>query len=167
MHTIYIESIKTKITYTEHPLPDPDMESYHDEIGKEEAVARLEKWSRHHNLIRCYLTRYSQQQECFILSVCELVPERDTFIAKIKDFKIHFEPPNSPTKFWIHTTKKFNSKEELLKNYEKNRISPAFINIGKCLVLKEYRKWLTKQISEKEDSTRRENTRTHHRCTLI
>ncbi len=102
--------------------------SYHNEISGEEAEKRLKIFGNHH-----YLTRYSENQKCYILSVC--ASDEDLQFEKIK----HFQLKLSDQGIEIQEKKQFADLEEMLKYYETNRLDTAFPKIGDCLTEDNYR----------------------------
>ncbi len=112
-------------------------ESYHNEISGIEAMKRLKVFGN-----RCYLTRYSEFQKCYILSVCMSDEDFQTEIYK------HFELKVSDEGIQILEHKPFANLVEMLKHYENNRLSSAFPTIGKCITPNAYRERV-KEIRER------------------
>ena len=102
----------------EHP-------SYHQSITSDEAEHRLQKCGGH-----CYLTRFSESNERYILSVYQDIPT-----YTIKHYRITVERGD----IYIEGKKRyFDSIRELLAFYENNRIDPAFKTIGRQYAEDEY-----------------------------
>ena len=100
-------------------------DSYHQAITRKEALRRLKKCTEHG-----YLTRYCEEQKCYVLSVHQKLPN-----GVFKEFKIECE--NSV--YCIYgKSKKFNNIGELLEYYEEKRIDPALKNIGKYITEKNF-----------------------------
>ena len=102
--------------------------SYHQAITGKEAERRLKMCGD-----CCYLTRYSESQSAYMLSV---LYKKNS----MKNFKISIN--NSG----IHKVYKIEGKDEefdgigeLLNHYEKNRMDPAFPTIGRRFTEQEYR----------------------------
>ncbi|XP_064385780.1 involucrin-like isoform X3 [Halichondria panicea] len=102
--------------------------SYHNEICGKEAVKRLRVFGDHH-----YLTRFSENRKCYILSVC--TSDEDLQFEKIK----HFQLKLSDQGIKIQEKKQFEDLEEMLKYYETSRLDTAFPRIGDCLTEDDYR----------------------------
>ena len=101
--------------------------SYHNSIPGEEAVRRLKLHGRH-----CYLTRYSECQKRYILSVYQRDKPNDT----IRHFEIAKEINGN---YKIEgKDEEFDSIEELLEHYEHTRIHPSLNNIGENCTKEEY-----------------------------
>ena len=93
--------------------------SYHNSIPGQEAERRLKLFSRH-----CYLTRYSELSNCYVLSVYQKEKPKDI----IKHFKITLKDGR---KHKIDgKSMEFESISELLNHYEQNRIDFALKSIG-------------------------------------
>lgn len=123
-------------TTDEHTIFPENFEGYHEEIDGVEAIYRLEKMGE-----RCYLARHSRRQQCYILSVCDFVPQGKELKGKTRHFKIKYS--NSKIRgfqCWIFAGHKSKSIVQLLKHYESKRIHPALSNIGRCLSYDEYKK---------------------------
>lgn len=103
--------------------------SYQQNITGSEAEQRLAMCGR-----PCYLTRFSEKLQCYVLSV----HKRDT----VKHFKIIIEED------YQHRIdgkrKTFSDIDALLSYYERNRFDPAFSMIGRCYTEQDFRQ-------EKED----------------
>ena len=104
----------------------PEHECYHHNISKREAERRLKQRGG-----RCYLTRYSETNKCYILSISQTAPTntiRHFYIDKEKGdvYKIRGKQ------------KDFTSIEDLLAYYESHAIDPAFSNIGRRYAEEEY-----------------------------
>ena len=95
--------------------------SYHQCISGKEAMRRLKA----SGYPCCYLTRYSEAQESYILSVYQQQTPKDTK----KHFRIIIKS-NGRLKIEGETQVHFANIEELLKYYETNRIHPSLKNIG-------------------------------------
>ena len=105
-----------------------DHPSYHQCICGEEAIRRL-KASGHPC---CYLTRYSEKKESYILTVYKKQRPKDTkkhFIIIIKN--------NGRLKIEGETEVHFKRIEELLEYYETHRIHPSLKTIGCCYIYDE------------------------------
>ncbi|XP_064385789.1 uncharacterized protein LOC135334501 isoform X2 [Halichondria panicea] len=102
--------------------------SYHNEISGIEAIKRLKVFRN-----CCYLTRYSEIQKCYILSVCMSDEDLQNEIYK------HFELKVSDEGIRILEHRPFANLVELLTHYENNRLGSAFPTIGKCITLNAYR----------------------------
>ena len=105
--------------------------SYHQSIPGEEAKRRLELFDSH-----CYLTRYSDESKCYVLSVFQKQKPKDTIlhfkIEKIKDDrKLRIEGKEDEDE-------EFDNIGQLLAHYEQNRIHPALRSIGRNCTEQEY-----------------------------
>lgn len=112
----------------EEDLMIPEHEGYHHIISQNEAERRLRQ-----NGGRCYLTRYSNTNKCYILSISQTAPTstiRHFIIDKEKDGVCRIRGKQ----------KEFGSIEELLAYYEENAIDPALRNIGKKYTEEDYTK---------------------------
>ena len=94
----------------EHP-------SYHGSITSTEAKRRLQKHGR-----RCYLTRYSESNTCYILTVYQEKPAEI-----IKHFRLRIDRGLAQVE---EKGMSFTNIWRLLNYYENHRIDPAFKNIG-------------------------------------
>ncbi len=104
----------------------PEHEGYHHTITAKEAEERLKRRGSH-----CYLTRYSNTNGCYILSIYQSTPT-----TTVKHFKID---KSRDGKFKIKNKQmEFDSIEELLAHYEEHTIDPAFKNIGRKYTEDEY-----------------------------
>ena len=93
--------------------------SYHQSIPGEEAIRRLRASGQPH----CYLTRYSEASNSYVLSVYQRQRPKDVekhFAIKIKDGKLNING----------TTEYFGDIGQLLVFYEEKRIHPSLRNIG-------------------------------------
>ena len=102
--------------------------AYHQAINGEEAERRLKKCGGH-----CYLTRYSNAQECYVLSVHEHQRHSKPTICH---FKIVIEDNGEHRidgKVIV-----FQDIQSLLGHYEQERIDPALRSIGKAYTEAEY-----------------------------
>lgn len=107
----------------------PEHPEYHHRITGEESMRRLKLSCNH-----CYLTRYSKNQACYILSVYEhlkpLDPVKEHFRIIIDDDrKLSIEGKDI----------QFNTIRELLANYEDNPIDPSLRSIGRAYREEDYR----------------------------
>ena len=111
-------------------------ESYHHAITGAEAEKRLRGCGNH-----CYLTRYSEERKCYMLSVYQKMPNH-----VMKNFQITFQHYDENDKMYKieGKTKEFGGLQEMLRYYEQKPIDPAFSNIGRCITEQEYiSKWCT------------------------
>ena len=116
--------------------------SYHNSIPGEEAVRRLKLHGRH-----CYLTRYSEHQKSYILSVYQRDKPRDI----VKHFEI-VKGANARYKIkGQDDVQDFKSIEELLEHYEHTRIHPSLGTIGENCTKEEYDLEEDVRDQEKED----------------
>ncbi len=108
-----------------HELMDEHI-SYQQAITGKEAYKRLKRSSSGH----CYLTRYSESRQCYVLSVYQKKPNNVT-----KHFKIIFFKSSQGNEVYKIEGKdeKFNGLEAMLTHYENNRIDPALGNIGRFI----------------------------------
>lgn len=104
--------------------------SYHQAITGEEAKRRLGQCGGH-----CYLTRYSRNQDCYILSVYECQKPLDPTMEHF-EITIH----NNGRLGIRGKNKAFNNIRSLLEHYEQNRIDPALRSIGEAYTEKEYKR---------------------------
>ena len=102
--------------------------SYHEVITGKEAKGRLKKCTRHG-----YLTRYSEEHKCYVLTVYHAPPNKVK-----KHFRIDCD--NSKKEAYnIHDkNKKFEDIGQLLRYYEHHRIDPSLGSIGTCVTPKDY-----------------------------
>ena len=123
--------------------------SYHNEISGEVAEKRLRVFGNRH-----YLTRYSENQKCYILSVC--ASDEDLQFEKIK----HFQLKLSDQGIKIQEKKQFADLEEMLKYYETNRLDTAFPRIGDCLTEDDYqarvREIREQQVQQEQEQEQRQ-----------
>ena len=105
-----------------------DHASYHRAITGEEGEKRLKKHGG-----SCYLTRYSESQECYILTVYESAsnPVKKHFAIEKSDTGEHKIRGKSMT---------FSGIQQLLEYYEQNTIDPALRSIGKAYTEDEYKR---------------------------
>ena len=101
-------------------------ESYHENITGKEAEKRLKKLKK-----RSYLTRYSEIEESYILTVFE--PRTPKYV--IQHYKIIIENGRCNID---GKERDFENIDELLIYYERNRIHNAFKNIGQKYTLAEH-----------------------------
>ena len=100
--------------------------SYHAGITGEEAIKRLQVSGNPH----CYLIRYSEAQECYILTVyCKQSPS---------DVEKHFKILVDPKYKIENTANEFESIGQLLEHYENHRIHPTLRKIGHKYTLRDY-----------------------------
>lgn len=99
-----------------------DHNSYHGSITGEEAEQRLKMCSDH-----CYLTRYSEAKECYMLTIY-----KKKFKKTIKHFQIFFEHSGSHKVYKIDgKMEEFCGIKEMLMYYESSQIDPDFKTIGR------------------------------------
>lgn len=102
--------------------------SYHQSISTDEAMRRLKLYNQNG-----YLTHYSKSHESYMLSVfCKQKPNDIISFGIVKSNGMHALKGRED--------EEYVSIDELLSHYESNRISPAFPNIGKAFIEKEYEK---------------------------
>ena len=104
--------MKTKEMMGEHS-------SYHQNIPGDEAERRLKQFNAH-----CYLTCFSNHQNCYMLSVFKQQRPTDVmrhFKIIIKDDRKHLIEGKD---------EEFDDISQLLAHYEDHRIDPALKNIG-------------------------------------
>ena len=106
----------------EHP-------SYHGAISGEEAEKRLKICCTHG-----YLTRYSENSQCYVLSVYQEFPHEEV----VKHFPITFTSNGGQKMYKISSDEEPKGLQAMLTYYECNRIDPALKNIGGCVSLQEY-----------------------------
>ena len=101
-------------------------DSYHQRISAEEAEKRLKKYDGN----RCYLTRFSQNNNHYVLSVYQKIPtqEIEHYGIDIQDGKYKIQGKEDV----------FNDVTQMLKHYEQKRLDPAFKNIGKMFTEEDY-----------------------------
>ena len=106
--------------------------SYHGELSGEEAAKRLLR-NKHES---CYLTRYSKNKKCYMLSVRSAQITQGT-IAHLK-MKID----NKKEVYELESTRKtFPSMDELLTYYETNPLNEKIRRIGQpCMIPEEQEK---------------------------
>ena len=121
-------------------------ESYHEMIDGKEARRRLQLFHKH-----CYLTRFSETSDCYILSVYKRQTPNDVFI----NFEIVIKGNG---KVQIKGKKKeFDNIKELLNHYENNRIDPALSSIGRmCPKLAEQEQCRQDEECQQEQSQQEE-----------
>ena len=100
--------------------------SYHESIDHKEAERRLRKYGGD----RSYLTRYSKYKKCYVLSVYQKVPEKESkhFKIDVQDGKCNIQG----------RTDVCDDITQMLEHYEKNRLDPSFRNIGKKFTREDY-----------------------------
>ena len=108
--------------------------SYHHCITGKEAERRLNNWGGD-----CYLTRYSEARNCFVLSVHKQQSPKDV----IKHFKILIDEGGKHSIEGVD--KKFADATEMLEHYEGVMINPAFTTIGRYFTEESYNKMITKR----------------------
>ncbi len=117
--------------------------SYHQSIPTEEAERRLKLFGTH-----CYLTRYNENSQCYVLSVYKKQTPDDT----IKHFKIEIKENG---KYKIDgKDEEFNDIGELLTEYEQNRIDQALKNIGRNCTEEHYEHTETQREAAKRKKRR-------------
>ena len=94
-------------------------DSYHHRITGREAERRLNNWGGN-----CYLTRYSEAKKSFVLSVHKQQSPKDV----IKHFTILIDDDRKHSIEGVD--RKFVDATEMLENYERATIDPAFTTIG-------------------------------------
>ena len=105
-----------------------DHDSYHQAITGEEAEQRLKMCGDH-----CYLTRYSEAKECYMLTIYKKKPN-----MRVKHFQISFEHTEHHRIYKIEgKAEEFSGIKEMLAHYENNRIDPAFRTIGRPITEQE------------------------------
>ncbi|XP_064385801.1 putative uncharacterized protein DDB_G0271606 isoform X2 [Halichondria panicea] len=134
--------VEPRVMITQH-------RSYHNEISGEEAEKRLKVFGNHH-----YLTRYSENKKCYILSVC--ASDEDLQFEKTK----HFQLKLSDQGIEIQEKKRFADLEDMLKYYETNRLDTALPRIGVCLTEDDYRARVREireqQVQQKQEQEQRQ-----------
>ena len=108
--------------------------SYHLSIPGSEAIRRLQSSGKD----CCYLTRFSENQDCYILSVFMKQTPQNVDMH----FQIMIE--GSKKRLRGHTLS-FDHIDDLLAHYEKKEIHPSLWNIGYNYTEKEYKKDLLLQ----------------------
>ncbi len=104
--------------------------SYHEEITGKEAEKRLKLCTDHG-----YLTRHSNKNQHYILSVCKKTA--DDYVCK--HLPIVFKNDGARKEYRIgEKGKAFNGLQEMLRFYERYRIDPALTSIGVCVTESEY-----------------------------
>ena len=104
----------------EHP-------SYHQSITAVEAEKRLKKCGDD----CCYLTRYSESNESYVLSVCQKRPT-----PAIKHFGIDVQ--GGKCNIRGNQEEMFDDITQMLRNYEQKRLDPAFRTIGTTFTEENY-----------------------------
>ncbi len=122
----------------------PEHSSYHGTITGDEAQHRLRQFNT-----RGYLTRFSRTKDCYVLSVYE----PDTARGRLKPYVQHFKITTETVPYggiwgWLgskkdvyqidHSEMNFDSLDEMLYYYEKNRIDPGFQDIGIRITKEKY-----------------------------
>ncbi len=105
-------------------------DSYHNEISGDEAIKRLKVFGE-----ICYLTRHSEFWGCYVLSVCW----NDKDLTDEGKFR-HYKMTLSGNEVEIQKGKRYESLDKMLEYYKKNRIDPAFPNVGRCITQDDYKK---------------------------
>lgn len=102
-------------------------ESFYGDITGKEAIKILRGSGKFH----CYLTRWSEEQQCYILTVYKKDRPRDVE----KHFKIEVDPKHKIE----GKVNEFDEIEQLLKFYESNNwIYPTLETIGEKYKKKDY-----------------------------
>lgn len=106
-----------------------DHVSYHQAITGDEAEQRLKTCGDH-----CYLTRYSEAKECYMLTIYQKKPKE-----KVKHFELSFLHSGEQKVYKIDgKTQVFDGINEMLMHYENHRIDPAFQTIGRSITEQEF-----------------------------
>ena len=112
----------------------PKHEEYHFQISSKVAERRLKKRGGH-----CYLTRYSESQQSYILSVYK----KESLLRHIiEHYRILIS--NSGSLKIEGKDMEFYNIQHLLNYYENNPITPALSSIGYAYTQKQYtsrKKW--------------------------
>lgn len=139
----------------EHP-------SYHQAITGGEAERRLKQCGTEH----CYLTRYSKEHKCYVLSVYEYqLPPQDNVME-------HFQIVIQKHGGKLHIRKKtqnFDDIRSLLLHYERNRIDPTLRSIGEAYTEKEYKRVQHEEMrrqNEAEKQKERQQDAAQKKCTI-
>ena len=101
--------------------------SYHQSIPGDEAERRLKQFGRH-----CYLTRFSEHHDCYVLSVYQNQKPKDV----VSNFKIIIKDDGK--NLIDGKDEEFNDIGQLLAHYENHRIDPALKTIGRNCVEEDY-----------------------------
>ena len=118
--------------------------SYHQSIPGDEAERRLREFNVH-----CYLTRFSDGEDCYVLSVYMQQTPTDV----MEHFKIIIKDDG---KVLIDgKDEEFDDISQLLAYYENNRIDPALETIGRNCVEDDYKK-MEREKREREQREREE-----------
>ncbi len=108
--------------------------SYHGVITGKEAAHRLKEVGT-----RCYLTRYSRTQRCYILTVYEQELIAEHITPGIQDIKIVItQQVRKRVNRYQVGAREFDNPDKMLRYYEKNRIDPGLQDIGRCITKREY-----------------------------
>ena len=101
-------------------------DSYHQRISAKEAERRLKMYGGN----RCYLTRFSQAHNHYVLSVRQKIPtqEIEHYGIDIRDGKYKIQGKEDV----------FNDITQMFEHYEQKRLDPAFKNIGKMFTEEDY-----------------------------
>ena len=100
--------------------------SFHLAITAQEAEKRLRKCGNH-----CYLTRYSEIRQCYMLSVYQK--------AAMKHYEITFKHFSHHKEYLIKgKTLVFGGLENMLAYYENNAMDSSLNNIGKPVTIDDY-----------------------------
>ena len=103
-------------------------QSYHLTITSNEAERRLKKSGNH-----CYLTRYSEGNKCYILSVYQKRP------YQMKHYRLVFNQQGRIKTYHIDGKEKdFNSLDNMLNYYENHPIDHGLMNIGRQVTKEEW-----------------------------
>ena len=120
-------------------------QSYHEKITGEEAERRLKVFYRH-----CYLTRFSEISNCYVLSVYKKKKPDDVVLH----FKIIINKLNRRLNI-EGKTKEFENIRQLLAHYEQHRIDPALNTIGRICSEQEYEIAYQQEERRQQDNQRR------------
>lgn len=121
---------------------------YHRSITGGEAEERLKSSGYDH----CYLTRYSKQQKCYVLTVYQFQDP--------KHVTEHFKILIDNGKHCLDGKDDlFNDIDELLQHCESHPISPSFVHAGRKYTQEDYRNHNRRIREEEELKAREENER--------
>lgn len=117
--------------------------SYHQALTNMETERRLEEVGGHR-----YLTRYSKEHKCYVLSVYEYkIPPSNSVVE-------HFQIEITSNTGRVRIQKKtlsFDDISSLLLHYESNRIDPALRSIGEAYTEEEYKKVEERKAKERAE----------------
>lgn len=120
-----------------------DHTCFHRSITGSEAEERLRTSGYNH----CYLTRFSKQHKCYMLTVYQFqIPKH-----VVEHYKISL---NSGKCCLDGKDDLFNDIDELLHHCETHPISPSFVHVGRKYTQEEYR---NRRVREQEELRAREN----------